>query len=468
MKLRTKIMWICSIAVFVAVFVSDMVIFSLVKKNYLEVAVAAADNKFQEVINALNKNAGYRLANMSDENMLYSLKLLNDNYIVAFRYISDDEIILNDVKEIYNHTIFEPQELYDMEYDRYSRVFGYTFYSIKNEHYIIMEHKVGIGEYDDYETIIYRIADVTYVWDKLRILVLGMAVFMVVILGLVIFAVSKQIDRILQPLVKLNTSADKIAKGQYSYRIDVTGNDEVSSLGESFNKMAEAVEHRTNSIKESERKKTLFIGDLTHELKTPMTAISGYAQTLLMTKLDDEQKEEALTYIYEECERLERLSKKMMELLELENGGHIVFRQTPVRILFDGVEMACSRLLKEKEITLECVEQGECFRVDADLMTDALINLVDNAIKASDCGSRIVLRAEDKKITVQDFGKGIKKEEQQNILEPFYMVDKARSRKNGGAGLGLTLTATILKKHNCRLIIDSEINKGTTMILQFV
>ena len=130
--------------------------------------------------------------------------------------------------------------------------------------------------------------------------------------------------------------------------------------------------------------------------------------------------------------------------------------------------MACSRLLKEKEITLECVEQGECFRVDADLMTDALINLVDNAIKASDHGSRIVLRAEDKKITVQDFGKGIKKEEQQNILEPFYMVDKARSRRNGGAGVGHTLTADILKKHNCRLVIDSEINQGTTMILQFV
>ena len=76
--------------------------------------------------------------------------------------------------------------------------------------------------------------------------------------------------------------------------------------------MAEAVEIRTNEIQESEYKKTLFMGNLTHELKTPMTAISGYAQMLLTTKLSDENKEEALMYIYDECGRLERLSKKMM------------------------------------------------------------------------------------------------------------------------------------------------------------
>ena len=119
-------------------------------------------------------------------------------------------------------------------------------------------------------------------------------------------------------------------------------------------------------------------------------------------------------------------------------------------------------------MTLEIVEAGETFYVDVDLMTDALINLVDNGIKASDEGSKIILKAESKKITVTDFGKGIPKAEQDKILEPFYMIDKSRSRRSGGVGLGLALTATIIKKHNCKLVIESEVGKGTSMNLQFV
>ena len=101
-------------------------------------------------------------------------------------------------------------------------------------------------------------------------------------------------------------------------------------------------------------------------------------------------------------------------------------------------------------------------------MTDVIINLIDNGIKASDYGGKIILRSYGNCIEVQDFGKGIPKEEQEKIMEPFYMVDKSRSRKSGGAGLGLALTALIVKKHNATLKIESQPEKGTKMILQFV
>jgi two-component system phosphate regulon sensor histidine kinase PhoR len=101
--------------------------------------------------------------------------------------------------------------------------------------------------------------------------------------------------------------------------------------------------------------------------------------------------------------------------------------------------------------------------VDSDLMTEVLINLVDNGIKASQEGSQIILTAGENMISVQDFGKGIPEEEQDKILEPFYMIDKSRSRKKGGAGLGLAITASILKKHNCTLEIDSRLGEGTCM-----
>ena len=111
---------------------------------------------------------------------------------------------------------------------------------------------------------------------------------------------------------------------------------------------------------------------------------------------------------------------------------------------------------------------GESYLVDADLMTEVLINLIDNARKASSKGDRIILSARENVIEVQDFGRGIPKEEQEKILEPFYRIDKSRSRASGGAGLGLAITAMILKRHNCSIHMESGLGEGTRMILQFV
>jgi len=121
----------------------------------------------------------------------------------------------------------------------------------------------------------------------------------------------------LRSLKELNATAADIAKGNYDKRVNVRGKNEIATLGTTFNQMAEAVETRTKSLEESERQKTLFMGNLTHELKTPLAAISGYAQTLLTVRLDEADEAEALGYIDEECKRLERLSKKMLRLLEI-------------------------------------------------------------------------------------------------------------------------------------------------------
>ena len=107
------------------------------------------------------------------------------------------------------------------------------------------------------------------------------------------------------------------------------------------------------------------------------------------------------------------------------------------------------------------LQQGEHFPMDLDLMTDVLINLIDNGVKASEPGGKIILRAYERCIEVQDFGQGIPADEQEKIMEPFYMVDKSRSRKSGGAGLGLALTALIAKRHHITIRIDSKEGEGT-------
>ncbi len=463
MKLKTKIMWISSIAIFIALLISDVIIFTLVRKSYMEEAVAKATSDYQWVVNSLYQTNNDEDDVTSKTYIEFKLKQMKDDYNLAFEYATDGEGEILWSKEIYNHTIFEFEDLYNLNYDYSSREYLYTYYTYSGGHYIVFKNINNT-----FDVAVFRIADITYVWDELYLIILGMLAIMIGIILVVVIIVSRIMNRVLKPLEELNETAENIADGEYSHRIDISSNDEIGQLSESFNKMAEAVEIRTRSLQDSERKKTLFMGDLTHELKTPMTAISGYSQLLLTTKLSEEHKEEALMYIYEECGRLERLAKKMMKLLELDYEEALELEEVSAEKLFDSVSRSCSQLLKNKNMTLECVQDGETYMVDVDLMTDALINLVDNGIKASTDGSKIVLKAAPNTISVIDFGKGIPKEEQDKILEPFYMIDKSRSRRSGGAGLGLALTATIINKHNCKLVIDSEVDKGTTMILQFV
>ena len=363
---------------------------------------------------------------------------------------------------VYNHTVLSLDDVENNDYNSIANEtisYGTLYY--QDSEYLICKYTTKN------RLSIYHLTCIDYAKDKLRNLTMYMIVITFSVMVVMSIIVALILRHSLRSLKELNATAADIAKGNYDKRVNVRGKNEIATLGTTFNQMAEAVETRTKSLEESERQKTLFMGNLTHELKTPLAAISGYAQTLLTVRLDEEDEAEALGYIDEECKRLERLSKKMLRLLELDTEQKLELYEIPVRQLFERTERLCRKLLETKGVTLQYEEHGECFLVEEDLMTEVLVNLVDNANKASKQGDTIRLIANDHQILVQDTGCGIPEEEQKKILEPFYMIDKSRSRKNGGAGLGLALTALILKRHDVTLAIESEEGKGTTMILNF-
>ena len=400
-----------------------------------------------------------------DIQLQYFFKTRLDEYTICVRYQEIDGTLVNDAEHgyfVYNHTVLS---LDDVENNDYNSIANETI-SYGTLHYQDSEYL--ICKYTTKNRLsIYHLTCIDYAKDKLRNLTMYMIVITFSVMVVMSIIVALILRHSLRSLKELNATAADIAKGNYDKRVNVRGKNEIATLGTTFNQMAEAVETRTKSLEESERQKTLFMGNLTHELKTPLAAISGYAQTLLTVRLDEADEVEALGYIDEECKRLERLSKKMLRLLELDTEQKLELYEIPVRQLFERTERLCRKLLETKGVTLQYEEHGECFLVEEDLMTEVLVNLVDNANKASKQGDTIRLIANDHQILVQDTGCGIPEEEQKKILEPFYMIDKSRSRKNGGAGLGLALTALILKRHDVTLAIESEEGKGTTMILNF-
>lgn len=461
MKIRTKIIGISSVAVLAATLLVSGIIWKILGKSQEEEAVMQAYqscyffvNDFEEALeksgtDAIGLEYFFKMSEYEDNER-------QENYNLCFR-------LGKEVEEIYNPTIFTLKNLLRYSYETYqdNGNISYTRIDHGEKTYLVFQREFQS------QFLVFQITDITYVTEYKEQLAIILGVLS---LGVVLLTVSilwASVRHMLLPLQKLNDSAKKIAEGVYDDRVDIKGKDEIGELGKSFNQMAQAVETKTQHLEESERRKTLFMGNLTHELKTPMTAISGYAQTLLTTKLELEEQEEALLYIYEQCGRLERLSKKMMRLLEVDGEEALHYTNVSAKQLFEDAKKSCKILLEKKSMVLECVSHDEMYRVDYDLMLDVLINLIDNGVKASEEGSRIRLIASEDSITVQDFGRGIPEEEKERILEPFYMIDKSRSRKCGGAGLGLSLAALIIKRHNMKMEIESEIGKGTSIHLQF-
>ena len=457
-------------AVLIATIIVDVLVWNVERKNIISEATSNALNEMYSLADAYNQTfERSQFTSNSDEVMdiqlQYFFKTRLDEYTICVRYQEIDGTLVNDAEHgyfVYNHTVLSLDDVENNDYNSIANeTISYGTLHYQDSEYIICKYTTKN------RLSIYHLTCIDYAKDKLRNLTMYMIVITFSVMVVMSIVVALILRHSLRSLKELNATAADIAKGNYDKRVNVRGKNEIATLGTTFNQMAEAVETRTKSLEESERQKTLFMGNLTHELKTPLAAISGYAQTLLTVRLDEADEAEALGYIDEECKRLERLSKKMLRLLELDTEQKLELHEIPVRQLFERTGRLCRKLLETKGVTLQYEEHGECFLAEEDLMTEVLVNLVDNANKASKQGDTIRLIANDHQILVQDTGCGIPEEEQKKILEPFYMIDKSRSRKNGGAGLGLALTALILKRHDVTLAIESEEGKGTTMILNF-
>lgn len=292
-----------------------------------------------------------------------------------------------------------------------------------------------------------------------RIILLIVA--MISSLVLVIF--SKFLTR---PLVKLSDAAREIAEGNFSKRVETTGTGEVKELSDSFNTMVENIESYTDKLKKSARDRDDFVANFTHELKTPLTSVIGYADMLRTYELDADKRRECADYIYREGKRLEKLSANLLEIIVMENSD-IKCIDINTEHLFKEIRGSVAFLLKKYGVKLHIKYEKAIIFAEPSLLKTLLYNLIDNACKASKEGQEIALLGktdgERYCFSVSDCGRGIPKDELEKITQPFYMVDKSRSRKMGGAGLGLALCNEIARLHNSTLTIESEENVGTTV-----
>jgi signal transduction histidine kinase len=272
------------------------------------------------------------------------------------------------------------------------------------------------------------------------------------------------------PISILTKSTQTIAGGDFSERVRIESRDEVGMLAENFNKMAEAVEDKIKELEKNAEIKQHFIESFTHELKTPLTSIIGYADFLRSTKYNEKIYYESLGYIYNEGKRLEALSFKLMDLILL-NKQDFNMKIEDLFVLCNETAEILKHRLDNKNILLNLNLQHCKAYVDKDLFKVLLTNLLDNAIKASKEGSEVNLTLKSRNdktvIVVEDKGIGISEKDIERIFDPFFMVDKSRTRESGGAGIGLAICAEIVKLHNGEISVSSEVGKGTKFEVSF-
>ena len=266
-------------------------------------------------------------------------------------------------------------------------------------------------------------------------------------------------------LRKIMNSMRIIQQGDYTHKLKLGGHDELSFLGDEFNDL-------TERLQTSEQKRSRFVSDASHELKTPLASIKLLTDSILQNDMDMETVREFVGDIGNEADRLTRTTGKLLSLTKVD--GQLtedceIINMAPT---VERVVRMLSGIAQQNHITIESdlSEDSPVLILEDDLYQIAF-NLIENGIKYNVSGGKLavkLMRQNDNAILqVSDTGMGIPEDALSHIFERFYRVDKARSRATGGSGLGLAIVRAIVQRNRGEITVDTEVGKGTVFTVSF-
>jgi heavy metal sensor kinase len=302
--------------------------------------------------------------------------------------------------------------------------------------------------------------------ETMSILLVIFAVAYPLTLGAACFGGLVVAGRALSPIDRLTGLAQRISAEDLSQRLDLDlPDDELGRLAHTFDEMIARLDHAFQRQRQ-------FTADASHELRTPLTSIKGQAEVALQRSRDPAAYRQVLTAINDEVDRMIRLTGSLLTLARAD-AGQIPLTTEPfdvAELVGSAVEHARSAAT-QKAVQVE-VESGPPVRLmaDQDLLIQLMLNLLDNAIKYTPANGEVIVSwkraGEEASLTVRDTGIGIDAEDIPNIFDRFYRVDKARSRGEGGAGLGLSISRWIAEAHGGSITVESKPGEGSTFTVR--
>ncbi len=302
--------------------------------------------------------------------------------------------------------------------------------------------------------------------NRLIIFILVCLVFALIIALIICYIITK---RIAEPIQNLTEASNSVVNGDRDVKVCTeTGFKEFNQLAHSFNYMIKKLD-------ENEQKMRDFVANVSHELKSPLTSIKGFTEALIDGKgRTEERTQKFLNIMDNESNRLSKLVDNLLILCRSDSNIGIERQRVNIKDALSEVSLGFETKVREKAISIDIVNNSTTNYVMADLnsLKQILINLLDNAVKYSPKNSKVLLLISDSgdnvKISVEDSGPGIPKEDIPYIWDRFYRVDKDRSRETGGTGLGLAIVKELVEKNGGITEVNSQIGKGTTFSFELL
>ena len=264
---------------------------------------------------------------------------------------------------------------------------------------------------------------------------------------------------------RLMASMRIIQNGDYTHKVDLGGNDELTLLGHEFNDL-------TERLHTSEQKRRRFVSDASHELKTPLASIKLLTDSILQNEMDLPTIREFVSDIGDEAERLNRMTAKLLSLTRVDGDENaeceIIYMEPTVRRAIRRL----STLAQNNAVTIHVTStQNAPILIQEDDLYQIVYNLLENGIKYNIPNGEIQISLDQQEdnavLTVRDTGVGIPEDALGHIFERFFRVDKARSRQSGGSGLGLAIVRAIVQRNRGEITVESTVGAGTTFRVTF-
>lgn len=257
----------------------------------------------------------------------------------------------------------------------------------------------------------------------------------------------------------------KIAQGNFNVYLDLK-----KDRNNQFIPIVENINHMAKQLKQMEELRQEFISNVSHEIQSPLTSISGFASALQDEKISKNERKHYLDIIEKESKRLSKLSDNLLKLTSLESDQH-PFERKEFRLdnQIRKIILLYEPQWMEKNLDLDVSLNKVAVSADEDLLSQVWNNLIHNSIKFTPSKGKIRIWLEEKVnevvVKISDTGIGISEEGQIHIFERFYKADKSRNRTKGGNGLGLSIVKKIIEMHNGTISVTSQIGKGTTFLI---
>ncbi len=413
----------------------------------------------QHSIAQLLSNDAASVAQRRPEALPSLAKTYADNYLsdgIFIKITSDDEVWANRLPQ--NSPDIIPPEIGERAHALYyvnEKPYLYVTARLPQPDTMVLTCAFDLSEYFDSTNTLRRTGIIT-------------AVAAVLLLAVVLYFLLRGLSR---PTERLAVLTKRFADGDYSARSHLKSRDEVGQLALAFNTLAQNVQENIGVLEQTAQDKQNLVDTLSHEIRTPLTAVEGYAQYLLHASVTEEERYESLTYIIEESRRLSGMCDSLLQMASLREEKAERHNVDLNNVIKKAHRTVAAKRHKSRVRILSFDGEHSVVKGEEVLLESLLINLMDNAVKACSQGDTVSVYTTyhdgATRLVVKDNGCGMTKEQLSHLGEQFYRPDKARSRKHGGAGLGIALCFEIARSHDAHIHYSSAPQQGTVVTVTF-